>query len=519
MPLLGQFVALWKQLGLNQKISLVLAAGFAGAVMTGVLLWSSRPDMQLLYGRLDPADAADIVAALDADGVRYEVGGGGTTIHVARADVHRVRMNLASQGLPSGGSVGFEIFDRGNFGISDFVQRTNYLRAIQGELARTISQLDGVRSARVMVVMPENRLLVTDATRHSTASVLVETGGGQLQTEAVNSIRNLVANAVDGLKVDDVVVVDNSGNVLSAGLQQDNTGAGLTSSQMRYRKDLEDYFSGKVESMLSTVLGPGHAVVRVSVDVDTTSSTRTEEIYDPDGQVLRSSTVTEDSNVSSERRDAVAAGATASTTTGGAGGDDPVNSAQQVRKSKTEEYEIGRSTVSTVRNAGEIRRISAAVFVGARATGEGDARTIQPRTEEEIESLRQVVVAALGVVPERGQSLEQVVTVQEVDMAPPPQLVPEDGMGTELPLTTWFNLGQKVLVLLIALFAFFYFVRVLKRSQAEAISLEVINGRDGSRSVGELQGDVTPELLNELIRQKPDNVGLTLKEWMSAEQR
>jgi flagellar M-ring protein FliF len=338
--------------------------------------------------------------------------------------------------------------------------------------------------------------------------------------EGVNSIRSLVANAVEGLKIDDVVVVDNGGNVLSAELQQDSVGAGLSTGQMRYRKGLEEYFSRKVESMLSTVLGTGRAVVRVSVDVDATSSTTTQESFNPDGQVLRSSTVTEDSNVSSERRDGTAVGVTANTPApDDAGGDDPVNSSQQIRKSKTEEYEIGRSTVSTVRNAGEIRRITAAVFVGARATGEGEARTVQPRTPEEIESLRQVVVAALGVVPERGQSMEQVVTVQEVDMAPGPELIADGAIGTDLPLTTWFNLGQKVLVLLFALFAFFYFVRLLKRSQAEAISLEVINGRDGNRGVGELAGDVTPELLNELIRQKPDNVGLTLKEWMSAEQR
>ncbi len=299
---LRQLLDLWTQLGLNQKISLTLASFAVIGVMAGVLVWSSRPDLQPLNlgGALDPKDAGAIIAALDEKGVKYEISGGGGTILVPRDQVYKLRMELAEKGMFAGGTVGFEIFDKGNFGISDFVQRTNSLRAIQGELARTIGEIDGVRSARVMVVMPENRLLVTDSTRRSTASVLVDTGGNRLAPEAVNSIRSLVAYAVEGLKVDDVVVVDNRGNVLSEELRQDNLGAGLTTGQIRYRTGLEEYFSHKVESMLSTVLGPGNAVVRVSVDIDNTSSTTVEERYDPDTQVVRNSTTTEDSNISTD---------------------------------------------------------------------------------------------------------------------------------------------------------------------------------------------------------------------------
>ena len=239
---LRQLLDLWKQLGLNQRISLSLAALAVVAVMAGVLVWSSRPDLQPLNlgGPLDPKDAGAIIAALDERGVQYQITGGGSTILVPRDRVYKLRMELAEKGMFAGGTVGFEIFDKGNFGVSDFVQRTNSLRAIQGELARTISQIQGVRTARVMVVMPENRLLVTDANRRSTASVLVDTGSNRLPAEAVNSIRNLVAYAVEGLKVDDVVVVDSRGNVLSEELRQDNLGIGLTSGQLRYRTGLDD---------------------------------------------------------------------------------------------------------------------------------------------------------------------------------------------------------------------------------------------------------------------------------------
>ncbi len=526
MRILAQLFELWKQLGINQKISLVLATGAVVAAMAGMLVWSARPDMQLLYGRLDPKDAGDIVAALDAQSIPYQLTAGGTTIHVPREHVYRVRMDLASKGMPSGGSVGFEIFDRGNFGISDFVQRTNYLRAIQGELGRTISQLDGVRAARVMVVMPENRLLVTDAGRRSTASVLVDTGGNRLATEAVNSIRSLVANAVEGLKVDDVVVVDNRGNVLSEELRSDASAAGLTAGQIRARKGMEDYFGRKVESMLSSVLGPGNAVVRVSVDVDNTASTMVEERYDPDSQVLRSSTVTEDSNISSETRDTRVVGATANTPTAqgtapaaeGAGG--PTTSSQQKRTSKTEAYEIARATINTVKSPGEIRRISAAVFVAMRATGSGDARQTQPRSAEEMENLRRMVVTALGVSNASGQAADQAVSIQEVDFAPDPFAGQTVELARDAQLRNWFDIGRNALAIIVAIGALLYFVRLLKKSRAEAISLEVYNpSGPGQRKVDLEGGAVTPELLNELIKQKPDNVGITLKQWMSAEQK
>ena len=521
-----QLIDLWTQLGLNQKISLTLAALTVLGVMAGMLAWSSRPDLQPLNigGPLDPKDAGEIIAALDAQNVKYEVSGGGGTILVPRDQVYKLRMELAAKGAFSGGAVGFEIFDKGNFGISDFVQRTNSLRAIQGELARTISQIDGVRTARVMVVMPENRLLVTDTNRRSTASVLVDTGGRRLPTEAVNSIRSLVAYAVEGLKVDDVVVVDNRGNVLSEELRQDNVGIGLTAGQIRYRTGLEEYYSNKVESMLATVLGPGNAVVRVSVDVDNTSSTTVEERFDPETQVVRNTTVTEDSNISNEARSAGVVGASANTPGDAASGNStsPVTNSQQTRKSKTEAYEIGRSTTNTVKNAGEIRRVSAAVFVALRTTGDGEARQPQPRTPEEVAALRTMVVNALGVVSGRtpGQTPDQIVSIQEVDFATDPLLEPLAAPMADTQRDRWIDLGERSLVVVAAIVVLFLFVRLLRRSQAEAATLEVYNGRENGRGrPGELEGEITPELLNQLIRQKPDNVGLTLKRWMSAEQK
>src|SRR4051812_15485095 len=297
----ASLVALWSQLGLNQRVSLAVAALTVVGGMIALVVWSRRPDYQLLYARLSEKDAAAIIGTLQSQNIPHQVSAGGTSVRVPSNQVYKLRMDLAGKGLPSGDGVGFEIFDKGQFGLSDFVQRTNYLRAVQGELARTITQLHGVRAARVMIVQPENRLLLTEQGVKSTASVFVDVGGGRLETEQVNAIRHLVANAVQGLAPDQVAVVDNRGNMLSESLKQDPT-LGTASSQMRYRQQVEDYLAKKVETMLSVVIGAGNAVVRVSAEIDTEAATLVSEKYDPEGQVVRSQTTTDDTTNSTESR-------------------------------------------------------------------------------------------------------------------------------------------------------------------------------------------------------------------------
>ncbi|HWH70999.1 MAG TPA: flagellar basal-body MS-ring/collar protein FliF, partial [Candidatus Sulfotelmatobacter sp.] len=233
--LLKQLGDIWAQLGAAQRVS-VFSATLVLLVGLGALaFWSSRTDYSLLYGRLSDGEAAKVIAALDDAKIPYRVSGGGGAIMVPADKVHVMRMQLAGKGIPRGDGVGFEIFDKPNFGISDFVQRANYVRAVQGELSRTISQLDEVDSARVMIVLPENRLLL-DKDKYPTASVFVRVrGNSQLQPQSINSIRFLVANAVEGLKPNHVTVVDNLGNVLSENTDNDSL-SGLTSTQLAARR-------------------------------------------------------------------------------------------------------------------------------------------------------------------------------------------------------------------------------------------------------------------------------------------
>ena len=277
--LFKQLVGIWKELGLNQKItvSATTLAVIAGVIT--VLIWSGRTEYSLLYGNLDPVEAGKVTQSLDENNIEYKISGGGGSIYVPRGEVHQMRMKLATQGIPKGEGMGYELLDKNTLGMSDFMQHANYNRAVQGELARTISKFSGIESARVMIVSPENRLLI-DPGRHATASVfLTMRGMGRPKAETVSAIQMLVANSVEGLNVNHVSVVDNSGNVLSLHDEEDSLVA-VTSGRLRARKELENYLGEKVESMLEKIVGNGNVVARVSAQIATDSTTIVSETYE-----------------------------------------------------------------------------------------------------------------------------------------------------------------------------------------------------------------------------------------------
>jgi flagellar M-ring protein FliF len=375
-----------------------------------------------------------------------------------------------------------------------------------------------------MIVQPENRLLLTEQGVKPTASVFVDVGGGRLESEQVNSIRHLVANAVQGLVPDQVAVVDNRGRVLSEELKQDPT-LGTASSQIRYRQQVEDYFSRKVESMLAAVIGPGNAVVRVSAEIDTEATTLMSETFDPEGQVVRSQTVTEDTTNSAESRSGGGAtGVSANVpekAVGNAELDRPLSTSEQNRKNRTTAYEINRSTTSVTRNPGTVRGLTAAVFVAPRMGAPGadgaPASEIR-RTPEEINALRQIVMNALGLKPIQGQTLESIVTLQElpfqVNDSLPAQI---QAIQDENRLQGWIETASRWVAVVAALGILLVFARMLSRQKPEPVPVEVLSmsPEAAARSLPNSQS-VTPELLNELIRQKPANIGLALRDWVAA---
>jgi flagellar M-ring protein FliF len=519
--IIKQVAETWKHLGLNQRVSVVLALGTVIAGLAGLSLWASRPDYALLYGKLDDAEAARVIAALDDTKTPYRTGRGGTIL-VPSGEVHRLRMQLAGKGIPRGDGVGFEIFDKPNFGISDFVQRANYLRAVQGELARTISQLDEIETARVMIVLPENRLLV-DEQKKPTASVFVRTKGNvQLTASSVNSIRFLVANSVEGLKANNVSVVDHMGNVLSENGENDSA-AGLSSSQLSARRNLEQYLSRKAEGMLERVLGAGQAVVRVAADINWDTITRVEEKFDPDGQVVRISTVDDETTISTTADTSGGAAGTASNlatgeTNGPTAGS--LNNNQTKKKITNNQYEINKTTSNILQAAGGVKRISAAVFVAGKFEGAGTERKAVPRSPDELKKLQRIVQSALGI-QEGDPARNDEIILEEIPFNDQPARDLTQQLDTQSQRQFYFEIGKNVLFAGLALAILIVFFHMLKKTPASEIPIGIplmeldAQGKPTGGGREHKSGAITAEVLNQLIRENPANMTQAMRSWMA----
>jgi flagellar M-ring protein FliF len=525
--LAAQLKAIWSQLGPSQRISVLSATLVLAGGLAALAFWSSRTDYSLLYGRLSDSESAKVITALEDSKVPYRIGAGGASILVPADKVHLVRMQLAGRGIPRGDGVGFEIFDKPNFGISDFVQRANYVRAVQGELARTISQLDPIDAARVMIVLPENRLLL-DKDKHPTASVFVRVRGNHpLDPQAIQSIRFLVANSVEGLKPNHVSVVDNLGNVLSENSDNDSV-TGSSSTQLAARRNLEQYLARKAQDMLEKVLGPGQAIVRVSAEIKFDTLTRTEETFDAEGQVVRSQTKNDeniDSTTAASGGGAVGITANIATDTNTAQvASAPLNNTRNRKTTSTIEYEIPRTTSSVTQPAGGVERLSAAVTIAARFEGEGTERRTVPRSDEELEKLRRIVQSAIGLqLDPDGRGDE--ITLEEMPFND--QVSAE--MNREIQLQErsrfWWELARNAVYPLLGLAALMVLLRLFKKTPVQEIPVGIPSGRPGRNHTNgnghspwpaESQtGLVTVDVLNRLIKENPANMTQAIRDWMN----
>ncbi len=397
MPLsttVDQARQLWQRLHRMQKLAIVGAVLVAIGIIVAVIMTSSAPPMQVLFSDLDPKDAAAIVEKLKEQNIPYELTDGGTTVRVPQSQVYELRLALAREGLPSGSIVGYEIFDRTNLGMSDFVQKLNHKRALEGELQKTIASFDEVQKVRVMIVLPEKALFEKDQ-KKPTASVLLHLKSGRsLSKLNIEGIQNLVASSVEGLSPADVTVVDQHGQILSQAPRETSTLAGLTATQYEQQQKVESYLTSRVQSLLDGVLGPGNSVVRVSAELDFTQREQTRENYDPDGQVIRSEERIAEARRSQDSLDYPA-----------------VNSESNATKVRTN-YEISRTVERIVGGVGTIKRISASVLVnGMTKVVEQDGKKVvqyTPRSQDELQKLTQIVRNAIGYDPERNDQVSVV---------------------------------------------------------------------------------------------------------------
>lgn len=442
-----------------QKIGpLRLVAGFAAlaisaALLFGLIGFNAREDRALLFSDLDPAEAGRIVQRLGQADVPYTLQGDGSTILVPRSRVAEVRLMLAADGLPTRGNVGYELFDQSDpLGQTQFQQDINRLRALEGELARTIVALDSVSAARVHLVLPEHRLFERDK-EQPTASILLKLVGRDLPAETVQAIRNLVAGAVPGLTPEKVTILDERGRLLAAAQDENNPGAVISGLDER-RKAVEENIRKTVLDIVEGVVGQGNARVQVTADMDFNRVTEAKELFDPDGKVVRSTQSSEEKS----KGEQVGGPATASANVPDGSESDESQSGESAEKTtETVNYEISKTTRTEVIEGGRMKRLSVAVAVdGVLQPGaKGAPAQWQPRDAAELERIASLVRSAVGFDQARGD----VVEVVNVKLARP------EVAGSEAKDPTGFNLSKldplriaEIVASLVAALAVIFFV-------------------------------------------------------------
>ncbi|MCU0893773.1 MAG: flagellar M-ring protein FliF [Rhodospirillales bacterium] len=391
----------------------VRAAALATGLLTSVAIiaWLlsrvSMPDMALLYGDLDVGDAARIVEHLEAGSLPYDLRQGGTAVYVAASSVPRLRIALAEQGLPSGGATGYELFDTApTLGTTNFMQDVNLVRALEGELVRSIRSMDAVQAVRVHLVLPKREMFSREREQPS-ASVLLRTRANQpLPASQVLAIQHLVASAVAGLDPGHVSIVDGRGSLLTRAGDGDSATAFASGNEERQRR-FEDRLRHTVEQLLERTLGAGKVRAEVSAEMDFDRINTSEELFDPESQVVRSTQTIEESNSSKDAdADPPVTVAANLPDPGIATGPGRSSSSAENRTEETVNYEISKKVVNHVREVGIIRRLSVAVLVDGAGGGEGAAATYQPRSQDELERIATLVRGAIGFDPNRGDRVE-----------------------------------------------------------------------------------------------------------------
>ncbi len=439
----------------------------------GFFVWvfaeMAKPNFSLLFGDLDPSDSARVVSHLESAGIPHEIRHDGGFIYVPNDQVLRTRMALAEQGVPSGGSVGYEIFDDSDaLGSTNFSQNVNLVRALEGELARTIRSIDTVKSARVHLVLPKRELFTRDRQEPS-ASVLLQLKGANSPTRGqVAAVQRLVASAIPDLNPRRVSIVDDTGTLLTADSDEDDATALASSQADERRRRFETNLARTVEQLLSNTVGTGKVRAEVFADMDFDRINTSEEVYDPDGQVVRSTQAVEQSGNNKEGGGDLPVSVGGNLPDGDFGLSEPGgSSASENRTEETVNYEISKKVINHVRETGEVNRLSVAVLVdGTYASAEDGSKTYQPRSQEELDLLATLVRGAIGFNAERGDSIE-VINMRFADMDVPQ--AEETGLFLGLEKEDLFRIGQYLVVVVLGVLILFLVVRPLVKNAAEAI--------------------------------------------------
>lgn len=404
---------LWAKMNLWQRIAAGVVIVALPAAVIGISVWASRPDFRVLYSNLGPEDAALVVKTLQTDKIPYKLTDNGVTIMVPAQVVYDQRIKIAGEGGLVGQGIGFEIFDKVKVGQTDFVQKVNYSRALQGELVRTLSEFPSVESARVHLVIPQRSLFVEERQAPS-ASVVLKLKRSQVKPDQkeINAILNLMVMSVEGLDKKHVSISDNGGKVLYQPEEDSLTGASTT--QMEHRIQVQRNLERRIEEMLQPLFGAGRVIAKVNADMDFSQKTIRRELFDPEKSAVRSEQRSEESQQGRANLEAGAPDANFR----GDGITGSVSDQNGSRETRTTNYEINKEEQQIVSNVGDLRRLTVAVIIDGTYEKVSGAWTFVPRKAEDIERVRQLVSNAVGLDKERGDALE-VSSAPFTDSEPP----------------------------------------------------------------------------------------------------
>lgn len=415
------------------KRMLIVSVTLLSAIAFAVLIFvANRTDYRPLFTNLSTEDAGEIVKKLKDAKTPYQITPDGKGVMVPSDKVYELRLSLASEGLPQGGGVGFEIFDRKNFGMTEFVQKLNYQRALQGELSRTISQLSGVEQARVHLVIPEKSLFKENEKPATASIVLKMKSNRMLKDSEVQGIVHLMASSIEGMSPEQVTVLDSRGKILSKGGGTTDQTARMTSAMQETQRTYEKNIEERIQSLLDRIVGSGKSVARVTAAFDFKQVERVEEKFDPESIAVRSEQRTEEKGpVTASATGVPGVQTNLGRTAPGAGGASGGGS----KNDETLNYEVSRSTAKIIEPVGALSKISVAVLVDGKyelpaATKEGQAVKAKyaPRSPEELQKIESLVKSAVGFNGDRGDQL----TVQNI-----PFQDTEEGMGTAETPAWW----------------------------------------------------------------------------------
>ena len=494
--LIAQLSAIWQKLSFQQKIITSLLVGFTFLGLISLMVWSKGPiadtGFKKLYTELSIEEAASITENLEQAGYKYKLEDGGNTISVQSKKVYEIRMALAREGLPKSKGIGYEIFDKTNLGVTDFVQKLNARRALEGELQRTIEGLDEIKSARIHIVIPEPSIFLENQMEPKASIIIKMSSGYTLSKNQIKGITHLISSSVEGLDGNNISIVDFEGHLLSNPYGDDET-ALASSKNMELQQNVEKSMENKVDKLLNDILGPGKAKIQIAVDLDFDQVEKTMENFDPESRVVRSE----------ERNDENVKNA-------------PDGDQQQ--ESSLTNYEIDKSVSHIIQEIGNIKRLTISVAVdGKYVINEENERIYEPRTQEEIATIEDIVKNAVGYDFVRGD----LIAVRSIKFDNESIREYQKRMDEEARWARWMEWIKLAIIAVIA-FAIILLVRYLAKTLVDAMNPplpQVEIGAPKEEVPVEVPEDIrrSNELLERvelMTQQQPINIAAIVREWL-----